>query len=198
ALARAIVARPQILLMDEPFSRLDPQLRKRVRQEIKNLILNSKISCLMVSHDLEDAFDLADRIGVIKDGKLLQWDSPEVIFNQPKTPYVAEYMGPCNFASIKVLSDSTFRYLSTEFVTEQNLQLHKNWNLLIRPNHIKIQAQGKNQGHIEELKFHGSHVWCKIKTSDHHCISTLTDADHNYNLGQKVCFDIDIAKPIIY
>jgi iron(III) transport system ATP-binding protein len=93
ALARAMVARPAVLLCDEPLSHLDTDLRVRLRAEIAALARESESTVLYITHDQAEAFALADRIGVLQAGRLVQCDAPETVYHEPATPFVARFTG---------------------------------------------------------------------------------------------------------
>lgn len=94
ALARALILEPKLLLLDEPFSNLDTMIRQSVRDFVKKVIKEKGISTILVTHDLEDARQVADRIVVLRKGKLQQSGSWEEILEQPATPYVKALFGP--------------------------------------------------------------------------------------------------------
>jgi putative spermidine/putrescine transport system ATP-binding protein len=96
ALARALVLEPSLLLLDEPLSNLDAKLRVRVREEIREIQRRSGITTIFVTHDQEEALAIADRIAVMKDGRIEQYDAPDTIYKQPATPYVARFVGTMN------------------------------------------------------------------------------------------------------
>lgn len=96
ALARAIAPRPELLLMDEPFSNLDTILRDQVREEVRQIIKAMGITAILVTHDTKDAFSTADKIAVMLNGKLLQIDTPDTLYNDPNSSYVAELFGKSN------------------------------------------------------------------------------------------------------
>src|SRR5690554_3182513 len=96
ALARALAPRPELLLMDEPFSNLDTILRDQVREEVQQIIKSVGITAILVTHDTKDAFSTADKIAVMHDGKLLQIDTPDALYNNPNSSYVAELFGKSN------------------------------------------------------------------------------------------------------
>ncbi len=96
ALARAIVVRPKLLLLDEPLSNLDAKLRKELRQEILRVHRATGITSIFVTHDLEEAFSLSDRVAVMNNGKIEQIGAPYEIFTQPKTRFVADFIGHSN------------------------------------------------------------------------------------------------------
>jgi|SRR5690625_2384063 len=96
ALARALAPRPELLLMDEPFSNLDTILRDQVREEVRQIIKNLGITAILVTHDTKDAFSTADKIAVMLEGRLLQMDTPNNLYNDPNSTYVAELFGKAN------------------------------------------------------------------------------------------------------
>ena len=97
ALARALVQNPVVLLLDEPFSNLDPDMAGRMRQELHELLRRTKTTTVLVTHDHDEAFAMADRIAVLNQGRLEQFDTPEMIYHMPATPFVADFVGQADF-----------------------------------------------------------------------------------------------------
>ncbi len=97
ALARALVQHPVVLLLDEPFSNLDPDMAGRMRQELHDLLRRTKTTTVLVTHDHDEAFAMADRIAVLNQGRLEQFDTPEMIYHLPATPFVADFVGQADF-----------------------------------------------------------------------------------------------------
>jgi putative spermidine/putrescine transport system ATP-binding protein len=93
ALARALVIEPTVLLLDEPLSNLDPTLRRAMRDELRTTLRRLGVTALFVTHDQEDAFAVADRVAVIRDGRLLQVGTPEALYDRPASRDVAEFVG---------------------------------------------------------------------------------------------------------
>jgi len=93
ALARALAPEPQLLLLDEPFSNLDGELRRRLSHEVRDILKARGTSAILVTHDQEEAFAVSDHVGVFKDGRLEQWDTPYNLYHEPATPYVASFVG---------------------------------------------------------------------------------------------------------
>jgi len=93
ALARALAIEPKIMLLDEPMSNIDPILRSRLRSDLKSILKRLNITAVYVTHDRDDAFEIADRIAIMNDGVIEQVDVPEELFNKPKTKFVAEFVG---------------------------------------------------------------------------------------------------------
>ena len=97
ALGRSLVLKPKILLMDEPLSSLDTNLRLKVREELKEIQKRLKITTVYVTHDREEAFSLSDKIAVMNHGKIVQYDTPENLYFKPKNRFAAEFSGASNF-----------------------------------------------------------------------------------------------------
>src|SRR6266540_547257 len=103
ALARSLVYQPQLLLLDEPLSNLDAKLRVRLRDDLRRIIKQTGVTALYVTHDQAEAVVLGDRIGVMRDGKLLQIGSPDEIYNRPADLFVASFTGASNLLAGRVL-----------------------------------------------------------------------------------------------
>ncbi len=105
ALARALAPGPAIVLLDEPFSNLDADLRERVRSEVRTILRMAGTSTIFVTHDQEEAFDIADRIAVMERGRIEQLGRPEEIYHTPQTRFVADFVGDADFLPAQVTGD---------------------------------------------------------------------------------------------
>ncbi|MBI9045341.1 MAG: ABC transporter ATP-binding protein [Anaerolineaceae bacterium] len=150
AVARALVNNPFVLLLDEPFGALDLMLRKQMQVEMKKLQLQLGITFIHVTHDQEEALSMSDRIGVMSDGKLLQVDTPENIYNNPKTQFVAEFIGETNCIAAKVSRvENEIVFLDVGWgelkakPKGQTFFKGQRVNLLIRPEMLNIIPSGK-------------------------------------------------------
>lgn len=101
ALARALILKPKVLLMDEPLSSLDAKLREKVRDELKEIQMKLGITTVYVTHDQSEALSLSDKIAVLHQGKLLQYDSPRQLYFKPGDKYTADFIGRANFIEIE-------------------------------------------------------------------------------------------------
>ena len=102
ALARALAPKPQLLLLDEPFSNLDVNLRQQLRDEMRAILSQAEITTVLVTHDQEEALSLADRLAVIDRGRIAQYATPDEVIRQPQTPFVAKFLGLGHFLSGEV------------------------------------------------------------------------------------------------
>jgi iron(III) transport system ATP-binding protein len=105
AIARALAPDPKLLLLDEPFSNLDTVLKDQVRQEIASILRRSGTTAILVTHDVQDALSMADRIAVLKEGRVLQVDSPQKLYQQPVNSYVASFFGKVNLIPVMRTED---------------------------------------------------------------------------------------------
>lgn len=126
ALARALAPKPEILLLDEPFSNIDAVLKDQLRDELKQMIKSSGVSAIFVSHDIDDAFSIADKALILHDGIIQQFDTPEHLYRFPKNKFVAQFMGDVYIMDGKIESN--------QFITNQGLRFpltspHKNVEL---------------------------------------------------------------------
>jgi spermidine/putrescine transport system ATP-binding protein len=109
ALARALVLAPELLLLDEPLSALDPQLRTQVRSELKQLQRKSGVTFLMVTHDQEEALALSDQLAIMNQGRIEQVGTPEQLYRCPQTRYVASFLGEMNWIGGKGIRPESVR-----------------------------------------------------------------------------------------
>jgi iron(III) transport system ATP-binding protein len=144
ALARAIAPDPTVLLLDEPFSNLDPDLRSTVRAEVEAILRKARISSVIVTHDQEEAFALADRVAVLNAGKIQQIGTPEEIYRKPAGRFVAGFVGRSNFLTLewngqalKGLNGLTQGY-NARFSEPDGSK----FELLVRPHQFVEQADG--------------------------------------------------------
>jgi iron(III) transport system ATP-binding protein len=111
ALARALVVQPDILLLDEPLSNLDTKLRSEMREEIRRLVKTAGLTAVYVTHDQKEALAVADRFGVMDHGRLLQVGTPQQMYRDPRTPFVAGFMGETNFIHGEIIRETSRNHL---------------------------------------------------------------------------------------
>ncbi len=140
AIARAIAAETKILLMDEPFSSLDPKLRQEMGELIKRIQAEYGITIVFVTHDLDEAMALSDKIALLIDGKIAQLGSPRELYYRPNSPQVAEYMGPCNLIQGRVTGNCFHSPLGSFTAIEAP---EGDGTLMLRPEDISIDTAGE-------------------------------------------------------
>ena len=103
ALARALAVKPDLLLLDEPLSNLDSKLRDTMRMEIRRILKARQVSAIYVTHDRTEALSIADRIGIMQEGRIVQCGTPQELYFKPQTPFTAEFLGSINFFDAKII-----------------------------------------------------------------------------------------------
>jgi ABC-type Fe3+/spermidine/putrescine transport system ATPase subunit len=165
ALARALAARPEVLLFDEPLSNLDAQLRDELRLEIARLTRAHGITAVYITHDQSEAFFLADRLGVMCNGQLVQFDLPENIYAAPATRFVAQFTGALGNLEATVRGSSlSCGSISLELPGSQHAQ--GTVRLALRPEAIKVHRTAQSQS-LEVTLLHcaysGGHYQCWLE-----------------------------------
>lgn len=138
AVARALVMNPEVLLLDEPLSNLDAKLRESVRVELRDIQKKMGLSTIYVTHDQSEALSMSDMIVVLKGGVVHQTGSPQEIYFEPKTPFVADFIGTTNLLSVKGLGENTVSYGNDRIPTEKSVNAGQEYCLSIRPECLKL------------------------------------------------------------
>ena len=145
ALARSLVKQPKLLLLDEPMSALDKQIRQKTQFELGSILYKVGVTCVMVTHDQEEAMTMADRLAVMSEGRIVQIGSPEQVYETPSTQFAAEFIGSTNvFAG--VLSDRRGQVVCADFEApldlgemEQSAKIGHALRVSVRPERIRMQ-----------------------------------------------------------
>ncbi len=170
ALARALAPRPRVLLLDEPLSNLDPSLRERTRRELRELVRRTGITTVLVTHEQEEAFELADRIAVLHLGRLEQLGTPESLYDAPATPFVAGFVGRASQLHGTVTGREGVvvhvRAAGTGWRARATGNLAGDVVLLLRPDAMRFAAAGPVAGTIVHRRFAGAHAFYTIRLAD--------------------------------
>ncbi|HET6905379.1 MAG TPA: ABC transporter ATP-binding protein, partial [Rhodanobacteraceae bacterium] len=138
ALARALAVEPGLLLLDEPFGALDAQVRVRLRRWLRELHDESRLTTIFVTHDQEEALELADRIAVMNKGRIEQMDTPEALYQHPATPFVCEFIGKVNKVPLSYRQD---RLAAAEWSLPEPPWADRYGAAMayIRPEHLRVE-----------------------------------------------------------
>lgn len=191
ALARALVPRPQIMLMDEPFSGLDQRLRESVRAETLTLLRETRASCLLVTHDPVEAMGLADRIFLMRQGRMVQAGTPEQLYRQPVDAAAARFFSDTNEMVGEVMAGRVETPLGS-FPLPEGVR-GREALVLIRPQGLRHVAQGAGlEGLVTQSRFQGDDVKCSVvfKGLDDP-LTALVDARGAPVRGRTACFSVD-------
>jgi putative spermidine/putrescine transport system ATP-binding protein len=181
ALARALAPRPRVLLLDEPLSNLDPSLRERTRGELRELVRRIGITTVLVTHEQEEAFDLADRIALLHLGKLEQIGTPEALYDMPATPFVAGFVGRTSQLRGTVTGRdgelARVHAAGTEWRARANPDVAGEVVLLLRPDAVRFAAAGPLAGTVLHRRFAGASAFYTVHTAGDLDIEVVGAAD---------------------
>ena len=166
ALARSLAPKPKLILMDEPFSSLDPQLRFRLRDEVKKLLKSFNITCVMVSHDVPEAYFMADKMGILKDGLIQQWSTSSDIYHVPKDIYTAEYLETTMFLDVSCDAQGHLSYSGHVIGNHPQERNQSRLKLLVRPHNVIFDDHSPVKASVLRENFQGAHFMYELQISD--------------------------------
>lgn len=200
AIARSLAPAPEILLLDEPFSNLDLNMREELIFELRSIFKSLNITALFVTHDVGEAFSFADKIGVLKNGSLLQWSSPDAIFNTPNSKEVAEILQSGNFleGEIKNGKFNSFFGECLNLLLPDNLKKDQKCCLFLPHGSIMINDKGQFTGKIIKVNFTGKVVHLKLGYMPDATFSIIELSNFSKKPQENCRFDINFAKAVIF
>jgi spermidine/putrescine ABC transporter ATP-binding subunit len=177
AVARALADNPSVLLLDEPLSALDPELRVKMREELKLLCRKVGITFVLVTHDQEEALQLSDRLAVLRDGKCLQVGTPKAIYEDPIDSFVARFIGPVNEISGEIQGEEEGSFLIASALGQFRIKKNgilppKTLSLVLRPEKMRILRQRSAtqenllEGEILDLSYLGNRTEYTVRTKE--------------------------------
>ena len=199
AIARALVIEPSLLLLDEPLSNLDAKLRLKMRVEIRKLQQKLGITTLFVTHDQEECFSISDKVAVLNKGVIEQFDTPENIYSNPATEFVARFVGFENFIDLIKVSEDTYKNESGINLKVNKVKDKNEVKATIRPDDIKIvkeDLENTVDGVIEVRTFLGKAYQYDIKTKLGNLIVN-SENDGIYEKGQNIKLQLPVDKIVI-
>lgn len=188
ALARALAPQPELILLDEPLSNLDVQVREKLRHEIRSILKSTNTAAIFVTHDQSEAMAIADKIGVMQAGKLLQIGTPEDIYTCPQCRFVAEFVTQANFLPATRKGDVWCTELG-----EWNLNLpvsYQQGELMFRQEDVILQPSSDGMIVIQEREFLGREYRYCLQTESGKRLHARTDVKTHLPVGTKVKLDI--------
>ena len=200
ALARALAPKPDAILMDEPFSNLDVEMRKRLSSDVRDILKSLGITGIMVTHDQDEAFALGDHVGVMKDGRILQWDTPFNLYHEPNNKFVADFIGQGVFIDGVM---TTPNQINTEFGLV-NADRAYNWpensevEILLRPDDVVYDPEGPLQGEVTQKAFRGAEILYTLKLDTGSKILSLFPSHEDFTIGDRVGIRMDLQHVVAF
>ena len=200
SLARALAPQPALILLDEPLSNLDVQVRHRLRAEIRAILKAAGTSAIFVTHDREEALAISDKIAVMNNGKLEQVGTPEEIYLNPASRFVAEFVTQANFLPAR--REGEFWQTEIGRVAISKTQawetLGDRVDLMVRQEDIAIAPDLSSKIVVRERQFLGREYHYRVETTSGKTIQTRTDSSQAIAIGTRVNLSLNIAAAIIF
>ncbi|MEN8170870.1 MAG: ABC transporter ATP-binding protein [Pseudomonadota bacterium] len=194
ALIRAMAPRPDILLMDEPFSSMDAELREQLAREVRELLKRDGITAILVTHDQLEAFAMADVIGVVGHGELHQWGSGYEIYHQPVNRFVADFIGQGVMLPGEVISTSQVKTELgiIEGPIPSGCKPDCKIELLIRPDDVIHDDASELQLEVKARAFRGAEYLYTLALPSGQTLLCLVQSHHNHQVGERIGIRLDV------
>lgn len=201
ALARALAPQPDLLLLDEPFSNLDVDLRERLATEIRDILKEVGTTAVLVTHDQHEAFAIADNIGVMQDGVIVQWDAAYQLYHQPQTRFVADFIGQGIFAPGIIDRDSNQVHieLGNLPLTDRGFQPgDTRVEVLLRADDIIHDDTSPIQAEVIRKAFRGAEFLYTLKLASGQQLLALVPSHHDHAIGERIGIRLDAAHVVSF
>jgi iron(III) transport system ATP-binding protein len=208
ALARALAPRPALLLMDEPFSSLDVDLRARLGAEVRQILKASGTTAMLVTHDQQEAFAMADKVGVMHAGRIEQWDRPYELYHRPATRYVADFIGEGVFLPARVLTSMNVEIELGElrgkwpvsYVPSSTLANggDSRVDVLLRPDDVVHDDASSLKAEVVRKTFRGGDFVYTLRLMSGREVLALVPSHHDHAIGEKIGIRLDAEHVITF
>ena len=184
ALARALAPAPSVVLLDEPWSNIDPLRRDAMRDELAAILRAAEVTVLLVTHDREEAFSIADRIAIMHEGRIEQTGTPEEVYYEPASRWTAEFVGASNVVAGRVVEgevDTAVGRLAARGVNGAPVV-----DVLLRPELLELVPDGEGAGVVVDREFRGHDVFYRVRLGDGTVVCSQRPSNEYVPLGARV------------
>lgn len=200
ALARALAPSPQLLLLDEPFSSLDVDLRERLGQEVRAILKQQNTTAILVTHDQHEAFAIADEIGILFEGRLQQWSSAYHLYHEPVNRYVASFIGEGVLLPATVCADNEVELALGRLPGELPAACTPGSavDVLIRPDDVLHDDASPTTAVVLDKAFRGAQFLYTLGLADGTRVLSLVPSHHNHRQGEKIGIRLEVDHLIAF
>ena len=207
ALARALAPRPELILLDEPFSNLDVGLRERLSVEVREILKREGSTAVMVTHDQNEAFAMADHIGIMYEGRIQQWDVPYNLYHRPANRFVADFIGQGVLVPGIVGIQNSVRMELGTLTSDTPVECNETCahcdngckvDILLRPDDIVHDDQSKLPAEVLHKAFRGADILYTLRLASGTEVLSLVPSHHNHALGEKIGIRLDADHVIAF
>nr|WP_201622357.1 ABC transporter ATP-binding protein [Psychrobacter urativorans] len=199
ALARALAPKPKLLLLDEPFSNLDVVLRESLAMSVRDILKRTNTTAILVTHDQNEAFALADKVGVMNEGKLVQWATPSELYHEPVSPFVAEFVGEgamidgiIKEGHVETVLGDIYRPMEVYNASGQSQYCEYDYpngtpiKVLVRPDDIIHDDDSEQTALVVGRVFRGANYLYRLQLDDGQIVFSLVASHHNHAVGTRI------------
>ncbi len=199
ALARALAPKPKLLLLDEPFSNLDVVLRESLAMNVRDILKRTNTTAILVTHDQNEAFALADKVGVMDKGRLVQWARPSELYHEPVSPFVAEFVGEgamidgiIKEGRVETALGNIYRRMEVYDESGQPQYCEYDYpngtpiKVLVRPDDIIHDDDSTQTALVIGRVFRGANYLYRLQLDDGQTILSLVASHHNHEIGSHI------------
>ena len=197
ALARALAQNPSVLLLDEPFSNLDPDMTGRMREDLLRILKRTDTTAILVTHDHDEAFAMADRIAVLNEGRLEQLDSPEAIYHVPLSPFVADFVGHADFLPGLVQNGKVVTEIG-EFPNQPRYPSGAHVVVMVRPDDVHIAPAEQCPARIRARQFRGSENLYTVALPSGQIVHSSESSTTVYPVGTTVELQVIATHTVLF
>jgi iron(III) transport system ATP-binding protein len=196
ALARSLAPEPEVLLLDEPFSNLDVDLRVKMREEVRRILKETGVTAISVTHDQEEALSISDRVAVMNDGRIEQVGDPEQVFQQPESRFVAGFLGHASFLPGYVHGGEVTTGLGPVSRDQINglagTYDRTRIDVLVRPDDIRaVPIEGEADGRVVSRRYLGPTILYEVRLDDDTTVQCMHNHDESMPLDTPVRIELD-------
>ena len=187
AIARALAPKPEILLLDEPFSALDEELKEPLLSDVKKLLIEEETTTIFIPHNIKEAFQLSDKIAFLDKKKIIQFDTAYNIYHKPLTKEIAHFCGIGSFIKGSIVDHNhVSTNLGTFFGDTSKFIIGSNVIVMIRPDDIIHDDNSAQSAKVIEKVFHGSDFLYKLEINKGEMIFCYTSSHHDHSLNEVI------------
>lgn len=207
SLARALAPRPELILLDEPFSNLDVGLRERLSVEVREILKREGSTAILVTHDQNEAFAMADEIGIMYQGRIQQWDVPYNLYHRPANRFVADFIGQGVLVTGTVQENNSVRMELGTLVSDTPVECNESCSacdqgcrvdILLRPDDIVHDDHSPIQAEVLHKAFRGADILYTLRLASGTEVLSLVPSHHNHALGEKIGIRLDADHVIAF
>ncbi len=197
ALARALAPRPAVLLLDEPFSNLDPDMTERMREELLEILERTGSTSILVTHDHEEALDMADNVAVLNTGRLEQLGTPDEIYHTPTTEFVADFVGQADFVPGQISKGKVVTEVGI-FENVRKIQEQTRVLVMIRPDDVRIRPCETASAQVLRRHFRGSENLYRVLLPSGQLLYSSESSTAVYPVGTTVEVHVETIHTVVF